>query len=158
AGALALARALASGEAAFRERVWPEHERAIAGARELLERVLAPKEAAALEYLRTSLGLDEQALAVPVYLVADAPPPRAVTQRDDAGRGVCFVGVRGAEGTQLVESVLHEATHALDVAQSRGGVLADLRRRLAAAGLQRTDRELRDVPHTLMFVQAGETV
>jgi len=37
-------------------------------------------------------------------------------------------------------------------------VLEQLRARLEKQGYTRRHRELRDVPHTLMFVQAGETV
>jgi hypothetical protein len=37
-------------------------------------------------------------------------------------------------------------------------VLPILRRKLIAAGIPQADRLFRDVPHTLMFVQAGETI
>jgi hypothetical protein len=91
--------------------------------------------------------------------VAEAPWPQGVTHRRPDGSGVCFVGLNGVQGTQFLETILHESTHALDVAaQGEGGVLDELRARLEKLGYTPRDRELRDAPHTLMFVQAGETV
>jgi hypothetical protein len=59
----------------------------------------------------------------------------------------------------LYEVILHEATHALDVATAnQPTVLNELRRRLAAVGLGPRMPVMRNVVHTLFFVQAGETV
>jgi hypothetical protein len=55
--------------------------------------------------------------------------------------------------------ILHEAIHALDVAtEGQDNVLSRLRQRLRGAGLTWPNRLLRDVPHTLIFMQAAETV
>jgi hypothetical protein len=157
---LRLGRALAGAEAAFLEKVWPEHERRLEEAQDYLEEKFAPKEAACFAYMTKSLGIASTPMAIPLYLVAEAPWPQGVTHRREAGGGgVCFVGLNGVQGTQLLETILHESTHALDVAaEGQAGVLDDLRARLERVGYTRRNRELRDVPHTLMFVQAGETV
>ena len=169
--------AIAPAEPAFLEKVWPEHQGEVAAAMQRIDATFAPKSQECLAYVAKSLGLAAGDLAIPVRLVAEMPFPGAVTQRGQDDRGVCFVAVRGAEGTQLFETILHEATHALDVAtpappadapaSSSGAapegsapesVLADLRARLEKTGLTRADAAWRDVPHTLMFVQAGETI
>ena len=73
------------------------------------------------------------ALEIPVKLVAEAPAPGAVTHRDDKGRGVCFVAVDPLQGSQLYECILHECTHALDVACGDDSALGELRQRMNAA-------------------------
>ncbi len=138
-------------------RIWPEHRTAIADARELLERGFDEKQAECLAFHLRSLAMNDPGLEIPVYLVAEAPFPGAVTHRDDEGRGVCFVAVNGAEGSQLFETVLHEATHALDIAVNES-VLGRLREKLAQKGVTQRDRAFRDLPHTLMFVQSAESI
>jgi hypothetical protein len=158
AAALRLAAALEKAEPAFQERVWPEHQRAIEAARARIAQGFSGKEGECLAYVAKSLGLSLEARAIQVRLVHELPSPGAVTQRAPGG-GVCFVGVKAFEGTQLLESILHEATHVLDLATpAAASALDTLRARLEQGGLTRADREWRDVPHTLMFVQAGETI
>jgi hypothetical protein len=157
-GALRLAAALEQAELAFQERVWPEHQRAIEAARARIEKDFGAKAGECLAHAARSLGLSLEARAIPLRLVHALPAPGAVTQRTSGG-AVCFVGVRSFEGTLLFESILHEATHVLDLATPlSSSVLETLRARLEQAGFARADREWRDVPHTLMFVQAGETI
>ena len=81
-----------------------------------------------------------------------------IPMQGEEGAG-CYVHVRASFGSasQLVETILHEATHALDVA-GESDVLDQLRERLERAGIDRTDRLWRDVPHALIFVEAGEVV
>lgn len=160
AGALRIAAALKAVEPAFLTGTWPAHERAIQAARARLAQGFEPKEAACLAYHMKSLGMSDPELAIPVYLTMSAPFPGAVTHRGEGGRGVCFVAIEGPvdmQGSLLFETVLHEATHALDVA-SEASVLEDLREALGAAGLTPRERAFRDVPHTLMFVQAAESI
>ncbi len=156
--ALELAEALAALEPAFLERIWPEHLRAIDAANATFGELLTPKESVALEFLTKSLGFTDDGQLLPVFLVFQAPAPGAITHRDEKERGVCFVGVDGLSGSLLVETLLHELTHAFDVNDKGESVLARLRKHLEAKGISRRDRAWRDVPHTLMFVQAGETV
>jgi len=87
------------------------------------------------------------------------PFPGAVTHyRAGRAGGVCFVAVRDVDPLQLVESILHEATHALDIAWDGSGVLDELRKKLQESAPPVGRNVLHNVPHTLMFVHAAETV
>jgi hypothetical protein len=226
AGAMKLAAALEKVEPAFLEKVWPAHRKAIEDASERITKGFDGKGGACLADVAKHLGLPSGDRTIPVRLVYEEPFPGAVTHRKPGGGGVCFVSVKDVEGTELLESVLHEATHALDVlgspapgeqkpresASEKSGdddsekgsegkekekekeksdkppkksppkltekpdessadttdtrssedpatsVLDLLRARLEKAGFTRRDPEWRNVPHTLMFVQAGETI
>ncbi len=162
APALALADALVALEPAFLE-TWKEHEAELAEARARWETKVGPKERALLDFHRTSLGMPDPKAELSVYLVTDAPWPGAETMLDTQGRGVSFVGVSfiaagSAPDSQFFEIVLHEVTHTLDVASGEASVFGELRARLGAAGLDPRDRRLHDLPHTLMFVQAAESI
>jgi hypothetical protein len=97
---------------------------------------------------------------IPVYLVALAPQPGASTHRQrGGGGGVCIVGIDPGREGLMIETVLHESIHALDVSTDKQEtVLNLLRSALREAGHTPRSATLRDVPHTLIFVQAGETV
>lgn len=158
-GAVALATAYSAIEPAFLETVWPRHREQIEGARLGLTRDLLKKQDQCFEFITTSLAMNVSDLTVPVYLVAESPAPGGFTHRQRGGGGVCFIGVEHASGSLLDEVVLHESIHVLDLAtQSQDTVLQVLRRKLVENGVPRTDSAWRDLPHTLMFVQAGETV
>ncbi|MFO0982451.1 MAG: hypothetical protein U1E76_12075 [Planctomycetota bacterium] len=152
-----LARALGQIEAAFRKDVWPGHRELLAAAAKEVEARLIDKESECFAYMGDKLEIHLGDLEVPVYLVAEAPWPQGFTHVREGGSGVCFVGLNGAQHTQFLETILHEATHALDVA-STGSVFDDLRTQLEHAGVPRTSRVWHDAPHTLMFIQAGETI
>ncbi len=157
AGAQKLAAALVRGESAFQEPLGSLHER-LASARALWDAAVGAKEGELLAFHLKSLGMRDPELAIPVYLVGAAPWPGAVTHLDDAGRGVCFVSVERTSGSLFLETVLHEATHALDVATGGASALGELERKLQASGLDPRDRGLRDLPHALMFVQSAESI
>lgn len=158
AGASALAEALATAEDYFQKSIWPEHERLILEVQRRILEALAPKEADCVSYLLQHLGPQDPKVSVPIYLVANMPFPGAETNIRPDGAAVCFVAVRGQDPLQLIETILHESTHALDVVWARGTVLDQLRRLLEEAGDTVRKEDLRYVPHTLMFVHAGETV
>lgn len=151
--------ALAQIEAPFLETVWPRHQAAIKQAPTKLANSFSPKERDCFAYLTNSLGLETPAERVPVYLVSEAPRPAAFTFRRGDHQGVCVISVEAYRDSLLFETVLHEATHALDL-ESKGdrNVLNELRQRLLTAGLSSADPDFRNVPHTLMFIQAGETI
>jgi hypothetical protein len=155
----AVVAGLRAAEAYHRNEVWPLHWRLVEPARRRLETTLLPAQGAAFAYMLESLGMSDPAKTIPVYLAAHLPWPGGFTYGLQSGGGVCFVGVDRPEfaGHALAELVLHESTHALDV-ETEESVLARLRARLEAEGFTREDRALRDVPHTLMFVQAAETI
>jgi hypothetical protein len=156
--AIAFATELAKVEGRFRQHEWAEHRDVIEQARNGLEKHLVPKQQEAFDFMLDSLGMKDPGHSIPVYLVAEAPDPGAFTYGRPGGGGICFVGVRELQGPMLHEIVLHEATHALDVASGGQNVFEELRAMLEQAGVDRRDRLWRDVPHTIMFIQAGETV
>lgn len=157
AGAQKLAAALAGAEPACAE-LWQEHAQRTSAARGRWEAQVAAKERELLAFHLTSLGMRDPELAIPVYLVAEASWPGAVTHLDDAGQGVCFVAVDALPGSLFFETVLHEATHALDVATNEESALGELRERLEAAGHGPRERAYHDLPHALMFVQSAESI
>lgn len=160
AGAMALVEAYRPLEPLYLQHHWLYHRRQIEAARDQLGRMLEPRQAACLEDICRSLdAAPPRDLTIPVLLVADAPEPAAFTHRARGVGAVCIVSATDTSGTTLCETVLHECIHAVDIATAeRPTVLNELRRRLAAAGLSPRDRLARDVPHTLMFVQAAATV
>ena len=159
--AVALADALTAVESAHRQLLWPRHEAAIRAARERIEEQFRPREAECVRYMVESLGMQDPRDVVPVYLVFRSTWPEAYTIERPDGGGLVFVAVAREEhaGTLLFEIVLHEATHALDVRTNEdASVFKQIRDRLEAAGMSPRDRDFRNVPHTIMFIQAGETV
>jgi hypothetical protein len=156
--ALRIATLLRAAEPWFLEHLWPEHADRVADARDYLARGLDPHQAECLAYHLACLGMSDPGIELPVVLVAEAPFPGAVTHLDGEGRGVSFVAADPRGGSQLLETVLHEATHSLDVATRGASALEALRERLARSGLSQHDRAHRDLPHTLMFVQSAATI
>jgi hypothetical protein len=158
-GTLRLVRAYSQIEPAFLKDIWPRHRELIEQTRNVLTDKLLPKQAACFGYMVDRLGMQDPHLTIPVYLVAEAPAPGAVTHRRRGGGGVCFISADSGPAALLPEIVLHEAIHALDIATAdQDTALQALRKALREAGLDPKDPLSRDVPHTLMFVMAGETV
>jgi len=119
-----------------------------------------PKMPACVAYMLEHLGIDDPEVTIPVYLVVDMPWPGARTLRRHRGDGICFVSINRDElaGSLLYETILHEATHALDIAAGGDDVFDAIRTKLDQAGLSRDHDAARNVPHTVMFVQAAETI
>lgn len=149
--AVRLARSYVPLEKPFLETVWPRHREAIEGVATQLRRDLLPKAPQVYEDLARHLDVPVPSRPIPVYLTAEAPWPGAVTARTDENTGVCFVAADASTGSQLVETVVHETIHALDVMAGEGDVLTALQKRLGP-------KDARDFPHTVMFVQAAGTV
>jgi hypothetical protein len=155
----AYVRALPTMESVFMKEIWPDHQRAIEKASESLNRYLEEHGAAAVAFIVKHLNMEIDQRPAQVYLVADAPPPGAYTS---ASRGIgvtSFVGVSGFPDSALAEVVLHEVIHALDL-RTRGKptALNRLREMLRHADLPSNDPLMRDIPHTIIFVEAAETV
>lgn len=158
-----VAAAVRAGLPIYESTVAAERRAAVHDALEdRIKKVLVPREPECLDFLATRLALSlaPDRRRIPVQLVADAPHPGAFTSRSRRDGAVCFVAVRAHAGTTLFEVVLHEATHAMDLFAGPSGdsILKQLRRGLAAAGVGEDQPLYRDLPHTLMFVHAGETV
>lgn len=150
-GAVRLARSYVSLEKPFLETVWPRHREAAEGLAAQLRRDLLPKAPQVYEDLARHLDVRVPSDPIPVYLTAEGPWPGAVTARTDREGAVCFVAADASTGSQLVEVVVHETIHALDVMAGEGGILNVLRKRVG-------QEDVRDFPHTVMFVQAAGTV
>lgn len=150
--------ALASGEAHFMEHVWPGHERIVREDLARIERDFVPHFDKLLAYMLEHLDMQDPKIAVPIYLVGEAHFPGGFTMIQPGGRPIMFVQTTRIhhEGTQLFELIIHESCHALDIAGD--SVFKELRDKLAAAGFSPRDDLFRDVPHTIMFAQAGETI
>ncbi len=156
-----IAEGLVPLEASFLADLWPERRAALLERKAQLDAGLIAHFDDCLQLVLESFGVVDPQETVPVYLVTQSPPPGGVTYYRRTGKGgVCFVDIEHNAGGQLVETVLHEALHALEAAggSDGDGATADLRRRLLACELPPRDPRLRNLPHLLLFVQAGETV
>jgi hypothetical protein len=163
ADAVALARELVTLEPRFVAGPWPARRAALEATVAALERDFLPAHRQALAYMASSLGIADPGIEVPVLLVTECHPPGASTYYlgpgEAGGEPASVVAAPAFAAGQLAETILHEATHGLDIA-ARGGESAfgTLRAHLAERGLGPRDRLFHDLPHALMFVQAAETM
>ena len=156
--AVTFAKALAAVEDAYYKQVWPQRKATIDKAAASADKLIS-KEAECFAYITKSLGIEDKPGNIPVFLVVDAPRPGGFTSRSANGGGGCLISVSAVQDSLLFETMLHESIHFLDIESSGGSnVLVEIRKRLMDAGLKETDPDLRNVPHTLMFIQAGETI
>ena len=153
---IAAAAAVAEVEPRWRETQWPAREKALEEAEARIRAALDDRGPALYARLHQTLGLRIEGVAIPVYLVTTAPWPGAFTHRRFGGGGISFVAVEDGL-SDLVEAVVHETIHALDI-ETPGpeSLLVELRRELAAAGMQ--PRATRDWVHTLFFLEAGACI
>lgn len=125
---------------------------------ERVDSLLQVHEADCVSYIHESFELPDGGRVIPEVFVGSAPFPGAFTSFSDATGAICFVGLDGLDGTSLLETVLHEAIHAFEMTSEgrRRSVPGRLGRRIAE--ILPDDRAVLDVPHSLIFVQAAETV
>lgn len=152
---VAAAAALAALEPRWRAERWPERETALAAAEGRLQAALDAHGDALYARLARTLGLASEGVAIPVYLVTKAPWPGAFTHRRFGGGAVSFVSIED-DLSDLVEALLHETIHALDVSAPEGSLLEELRGALAKADV--APRPAHDWVHTLFFLEAGAAV
>lgn len=153
---VAAASAVAALEPRWREEQWPERETLLLSWRERLARAFDEHGPAIYARLRETLGLSAEQGSIPVYLVTSAPWPGAFTHRRRGGGGVCFVAIEEPL-PDLVEAVVHETVHALDLSTpGPGSLLVELRQALGDAGVP--PRAVHDWAHTLFFLEAGACV
>lgn len=152
------AASLAELESFHSSEVWPQHQRAIEARLAPLRARLGALAPVALERCVDALGLVEPCASVPVYLVARAPWPGAVTHRSRGG-AFCCVSVERREGAALIEAVVHELCHALEAADSASrGASARLRRAIVASGVESAEALANDAAHALVFVTGAWVV
>lgn len=156
--ARALSRVYLEMEPLFLKELWPQRREQIEAARARIEQNLLPRQAECLADICEKIAMPLAPIEIPVVLVADGPPPQGFTHQRRGG-AVCFVGVAGLDDSLLYEVVLHEATHALDAAAGNAPTaLMALDEKLVARGFRGYSPVRRDVPHTIFFVQAADTV
>ena len=157
--AVSLAQSLSRIEKPFLETIWPQHKRLIEAALAKVELTLGPKEQECFDYFIRHLGMEKSEFIVPVYLVAEASPGAFTLWGKDEKRGVCVLSVTALQGSELIDAILHESIHALDLeTKGEGNVLVELRSRLLKAGFSADDLVVRHGPHMLVFIQSAETV
>jgi len=156
---LAVADALVEVEPRWRAEHWPARRNRLERRRLELEARLASQAGReALHHFYSTLGFATDGLRVPIYLTVHAGWPGGVTHfRQPGETGVSFVSLEQRGNGLILETVLHESIHALDVLRRGGTDMIDtLEARLTAAGLE--PRAARAWVHTLFFVHAGDTV
>lgn len=154
-----IVRAYEPLEPSFMQDIWPVHRRMIDGARQRIEKELLPAQTACFSDIIRRLNMKDPEIEIPVCLVAKAPFPQGFTHRRKGGGAVCIIGVEGLNGSTMCEVVLHECIHALDIAtEPSGSALQELRATLYRYKIKARSKEFHDIPHTLMFVQAADTV
>lgn len=154
-----IVRAYEPLEPSFLQDIWPTHRKAIDEARQRIEKELLPAQAACFSDIIRRLNMKDPEIEIPVCLVARAPFPQGFTHRRKGGGAVCIIGVEGLNGSTMCEVVLHECIHALDIAtEQTGSALQELRAMLYRYKIKARSKEFHDIPHTLIFVQAADTV
>lgn len=157
---LAVVQALKLAQPLYKKEIAGGHRKLYGERLAALKKEFVPNERAAIDILMSGLKLPDKGKEVPILLVAEAPAPAGFTVRSRKSGAVCYVGMREHAGTLLYETILHEATHALEVAAgpSSGSVLDQIRSKLSQKKVASDDALMRNVPHTLFFVHAGAVV
>ncbi len=160
APALRLATALQGLLPGFLENEWPERRAALEARVAYLDAEFMPRHREALAYMMESLAILDPGITVPVFLVTATNPPGAMTYFLHGGAPATVIDVEvGGAADLLLETVLHESCHALDMAsRDSASAFAVLRGLLEDRDLTRADDAFHTIPHTLMFVQAEETM
>jgi hypothetical protein len=155
-----IATKLRAIEADFMKKEWERARTELEEQRERVARSLAGEKGAEIvAALAKGLGLDVPEAPVPVYLVRLAPPPGGFSHKAAGGGAVSFVATEGVSEALLIETVLHELIHAMEVSTTDGeDVLARLRAALRERGVPVRSRHYRDAVHTLYFLHAADVV
>jgi hypothetical protein len=158
--AVRLATAMQELMPEFTRDQWPERKAELERRITYLDTAFMPKHQEALAFMMQSLAIPDPGITVPVFLVNATNPPGAMTYYLRGGAPGCVIDVNvGGADDLLLETVLHESSHALDLAsRDTGSAFAALRGMLEERGLSRADEADHTIPHTLMFVQAEETM
>lgn len=158
----AMAAAMVDVWPLYLDQHWPARRDLLLRAKEDLEREFIPRHQEAFRYMLDSLSIEDPRIELPTYLALDIHPPGASTYRTNEG-AAAVLSTREllSEGrfSDLAETVLHESTHALDLASpGDGDAFTRLRARLEERGIERGSRLYQTVPHMIMFVQSEETM
>lgn len=158
--AMRLATAIQELMPEFTRVLWPARKAELDRRMAYLQTEFMPEHQQALVFMMQSLAIPDPGITVQVFLVNATNPPGGMTYRLRGGAPVCVLDVNvGGANDLLLETILHESCHTLDMAsRDAGSAFATLRALLEKRGLSRKDDAYHTVPHTLMFVQAEETM
>jgi hypothetical protein len=151
-----LAQSYQKLEPPFLETLWPRHRGKSERIAVYLQRHLLAHSSEVFLDLSHSLDVPVPSTPIPVYVVAEAPFPRAITFRSLDGP-FSIVAPEGEPSLLWDEIVIHETIHGLDTLAREEGVFKELRRRLSAVP-GTSPQEVEELAHYLMFVQAAGTV
>lgn len=115
----------------------------------------AAKATAALDWLSSLLGLEKRPKRIEVILVPKTTSKEGMTVQTMDGPRI-ILAAESLKGSDLVEVVLHETLHVLDISNPASGFFVEARKSLTEA--KRPAEEVEQLPHTLMFVMASEAV
>lgn len=156
--AVSYGEALIAAHAESSEAGWRSHESVLRQVKAELQPILDRHWPAMVTMASTHLGLSLPVNPLLVYLVHDAPSPGGITVRTAKGP-VCIVGVGKFGGSTRIEAIVHECLHVLDVnTAGPQSILNRLRAGMREGGLAPSHPMMRDLPHTLMFVESAECV
>ncbi|MCW5835189.1 MAG: hypothetical protein KIS78_22505 [Labilithrix sp.] len=159
AKALALARAMEASEAAYRAGPFREHEGEIGRAAKDLSARLLPNVDTILRTLEHEMALPGVSRPIVITLVADAPYPSVFAADARGYVTASFVRVHGLEGGALVETVLHEALHAIDELTVRSPTAMNtLRAALTRDAGDETNPSVEMAVNTVTFAEAASLV
>lgn len=152
-------QSLAEAEPAYMNSIWPIHEGSLLEAKKKLDQVFDVRGAELLEYITDKLDIKSDQRPLRIYLTIDALLPGGSTCSARGVGIVSFVNIKNVSDARMIEVVLHEAIHALDLrSQGKPTVLNLIRKKLIETGCRPNNPLFRDLPHAVVFVQAAETV
>ena len=151
--------ALVEAEPAYMQSTWPVHREPLLEAKKKLDNVFNEQGAELLEFITDKLDIETDHRPLRIYLTPATPLEGGSTCSARGVGVVSFVNISGASEAKMIEVVLHEAIHALDLrSQGKPTVLNLIRKKLIQSGIQPNNSLFRDLPHAVVFVQAAETV
>jgi hypothetical protein len=159
ARALRLSRAIEASEVAYRSGPFREHDADIARAAKDLSIRLLPQVETILRAVESDMALPGASRPIVVTLVGDAPYPGIFAADARGLSAASFVRVRGLEGGDLCETVLHESLHAIDELTVRAPTAMNtLRGALARRGIDESDPNIEMAVNTVTFAEAASLV
>lgn len=159
ARALRLARAMEATERAYRAGPFRQHDAEIAQAARELSSSLLPNVDALLRAVERDMALPGVMRPLMITLVVDAPYPGIFAADARGDRATSFVRVRGLGRSELCETVIHEALHAVDELTVRlPTAMNSLRRELARRGFDESDSNVEMAVNTVSFAEAASLV
>lgn len=160
ADALRVARAMEATERAYREGPWRAHAEEIDRAAADMKARFLPHVEEVLRAIEADMSLPGVARPIVLTFVGDAPYPGIFAADARGHASASFVRVRGITGGALVETILHEALHAIDELTVRepSTAMNALRAALARRGLDESDSDVEMAVNTVTFAEAASLV